>query len=66
VLLLLLPNPMVPQSGGRGRPAGIAAADTTSRLEAPLESRSHQINFDQVNAETQELRRKHLRSETTP
>jgi hypothetical protein len=56
---LLLPNPMVSQSGGRAKPPGIATADTMANqpLEAPLESRSHQINFDQVNAETQELRR---------
>jgi prefoldin subunit 5 len=26
-------------------------------LEPPLETRNHQINLDQVNAETQELRR---------
>jgi len=57
--LLLLPNPMVSQSGGRAKPPGIATADTMANqpLEAPLESRSHQINIDQVNAETQELRR---------
>ncbi len=56
---LLLPNPMVSQSGGRAKSPGIATADTMANqpLEAPLESRSHQINFDQVNAETQELRR---------
>ena len=56
---LLLPNPMVSQSGGRAKPPGIATADTMANqpLEAPLESRSHQINFDQVTAETQELRR---------
>jgi hypothetical protein len=57
--VLLLPSSTMPQSGGRGRPPGIATADTMANqpLEAPLESRSHQINFDQVNAETQELRR---------
>jgi hypothetical protein len=57
--LLLLPNPMVPQSGGRAKPPGIVTADTVSNqpIEAPLEARNHQINIDQVNAETQELRR---------
>jgi hypothetical protein len=56
---LLLPNPMVPQSGGRAKPPGIVTGDTMANqpLEAPLEARNRQINIDQVNAETQELRR---------
>ncbi len=56
---LLLPNPMVSQSGGRAKPPGIVMADTMSNqpVEPPLEARNHQINIDQVNAETQELRR---------
>lgn len=56
---LLLQKPMVPQSGGRAKPPGIVTADTISNqpLEAPLGARNHQINLDQVNAESQELRR---------
>lgn len=56
---LLLPNPVVSQSGARAKPPGIVTADTVSNqpIEPPLESRNHQINIDQVNAETQELRR---------
>ena len=54
--LLLLPNPTFPQ---HAKPPGIVTGDTMSNqpLEPPLESRNHQINIDQVNAETQELRR---------
>ncbi|MGC1768659.1 MAG: hypothetical protein WA785_10125, partial [Candidatus Acidiferrales bacterium] len=41
------------------KPPGIVTGDTMANqpLEPPLETRNHQINMDQVNAETQELRR---------
>ncbi|MFZ0580890.1 MAG: hypothetical protein WA690_25260 [Candidatus Acidiferrales bacterium] len=54
--LLLLPNPTFPQ---HAKPPGIVTGDTMANqpLEPPLETRNHQINMDQVNAETQELRR---------
>jgi hypothetical protein len=57
--VLLLPNSTMPQSGGRAKPPGIATADTMANapLEAPSTSSVRQINIDQVNAETQELRR---------
>lgn len=54
--LLLLPNPTFPQ---HAKPPGIVTGDTMANqpLEPPLEARNRQINLDQVNAETQELRR---------
>jgi hypothetical protein len=57
--LLLLPNPMVPQSGGRAKPPGIVTGDTMANqpLEAPSKGGLRQVNIDQLNAETQELRR---------
>lgn len=56
---LLVPGVAIPQAGGRGRPPGIATADTMANapLEAPSKSSARQVNIDQVNAETQELRR---------
>jgi hypothetical protein len=56
---LLLPSSTMPQSGGRGRPPGIATADTVANqpLEAPSKGGLRQVNIDQVNTETQELRR---------
>jgi hypothetical protein len=54
--LLLQPIPILPQ---HAKPPGILTGDTMANqpLEPPLETRNHQINIDQVNAETQELRR---------
>ncbi|MGC1629925.1 MAG: hypothetical protein WA735_23930 [Candidatus Acidiferrales bacterium] len=54
--LLVLPSSTLPQ---HAKPPGIVTGDTMSNqpLEPPLESRNRQINIDQVNAETQELRR---------
>ena len=55
---LLLPCSVNSQSG-RSRPPGIATADTMANqpLEAPIKTGPRQINIDQVNSETQELRR---------
>lgn len=48
-----------PQATPHPRPPGITEGQNqiNQPLEPPLESRNHQINLDQVNAETQELRR---------
>lgn len=55
---LLFPSITIPQAG-RSRPPGIATADTMANqpLEAPTKTGLRQINIDQVNSETQELRR---------
>jgi|ERR1700722_6306225 hypothetical protein len=57
--VLLLPGAAVPQSVGHSRPAGIAAGDTLANqpVEPPMKAGPRQINIDQVNSETQELRR---------
>jgi hypothetical protein len=53
---LLLPNIATPQ---HNRPVGIAAGDTLANqsVEPPMKTGPRQINIDQVNSETQELRR---------
>ena len=54
--LLLIPKPVIPQ---HSKPAGIAAGDTLAnqQIEPPMKAGPRQINIDQVNSETQELRR---------
>jgi hypothetical protein len=56
---LLIPNPIMPQTTGHSKPAGIAAGDTLAnqQVEPPMKLGPRQINIDQVNSETQELRR---------
>lgn len=58
-VFLVVPSVAIPQAGGHAKPPGIATADTMANapLEAPSTSSVRQINIDQVNAETQELRR---------
>jgi hypothetical protein len=58
-VFLFVPNGTIPQSGGRAKPPGIVTADTMSNqpLEAPAQIGPRQINIDQVNSETRELRR---------
>ena len=53
---LLIPKPVIPQ---HSKPAGIAAGDTLAnqQIEPPMKAGPRQINIDQVNSETQELRR---------
>jgi hypothetical protein len=53
---LFLPNVATPQ---HNRPAGIGAGDTLANqpVEPPMKTGPRQINIDQVNSETQELRR---------
>jgi hypothetical protein len=53
---LLIPKPVMPQ---HSKPAGIAAGDTLAnqQIEPPMKAGPRQINIDQVNSETQELRR---------
>jgi hypothetical protein len=53
---LLLPNAATPQ---HNRPAGIAVGDTLASqpVEPPMKAGPRQIDIDQVNSETQELRR---------
>ena len=54
--LLLIPKPVIPQ---HSKPAGIAAGDTLAnqQIEPPMKAGPRQINIDQVNSETQELRK---------
>ena len=56
--LLLFPIATSPQMG-HAKPPGITTADTMSNqpLEPPAKPGPRQINVDQVNSETQELRR---------
>jgi hypothetical protein len=56
--LLLFPIATSPQAG-HAKPPGITTADTMSNqpLEPPAKPGPRQINIDQVNSETQELRR---------
>jgi|HubBroStandDraft_5_1064220.scaffolds.fasta_scaffold184309_2 hypothetical protein len=56
--LLLFPIATSPQAG-HAKPPGITTADTLSNqpLEPPAKPGPRQINIDQVNSETQELRR---------
>jgi hypothetical protein len=58
-VFLFVPSVAVSQSGGHAKPPGITTADTMANapLEAPATSSVRQVNIDQVNAETQELRR---------
>jgi hypothetical protein len=58
-VFLLVPGVGIPQVGGHAKPPGITTADTMANapLEAPSTSSVRQVNIDQVNAETQELRR---------
>jgi hypothetical protein len=58
-LFLLLPTRITSQSGNRAKPAGIPAGDTLANqpIEPPAKAAPRQINIDQVNSETQELRR---------
>lgn len=53
---LLIPKPVIPQ---HSKPAGIAAGDTLAnqQIEPPMKAGPRQINIDQVNSETQELRK---------
>jgi hypothetical protein len=53
---LLIPKPVIPQ---HSKPAGITAGDTLAnqQIEPPMKAGPRQINIDQVNSETQELRR---------
>ena len=55
-IFLLIPKPVIPQ---HSKPAGIAAGDTLAnqQIEPPMKAGPRQINIDQVNSETQELRR---------
>jgi hypothetical protein len=57
--VLLVPSIANPQVGGHAKPPGITTADTMANapLEAPSASSVRQVNIEQVNAETQELRR---------
>jgi hypothetical protein len=57
--VLLVPSITNPQVGGHAKPPGITTADTMANapLEAPSASSVRQVNIEQVNAETQELRR---------
>lgn len=57
--VLLVPSVANPQAGGHAKPPGITTADTMANapLEAPSTSNVRQVNIEQVNAETQELRR---------
>jgi hypothetical protein len=59
ILMSLFPVTTTPQSGGRSKPAGIPAGDTLAnqQVEPPMKFGPRQINIDQVNSETQELRR---------
>jgi hypothetical protein len=59
ILLALFPVSTTPQSGNRAKPAGIPAGDTLAnqQVEPPAKAAPRQINIDQVNSETQELRR---------
>jgi hypothetical protein len=45
--------------GGHAKPSGIPAGDTLAnqQIEPPVKASPRQINIDQVNSETQELRR---------
>src|SRR6202451_402091 len=54
--LLLIPKPVIPP---HSKPAGIAAGDTLAnhQIEPPMKAGPRQINIDQVNSETQDLRR---------
>jgi hypothetical protein len=57
---LLIPTSALLQSTGHSKPAGIAAGDTLAnqQLEPPMKTGGpRQINIDQVNSETQELRK---------
>lgn len=58
-VFFLVPSVAIPQAGGHPKPPGITAADTMANapLEAPAASSVRQVNIEQVNAETQELRR---------
>jgi hypothetical protein len=58
-LFLFFPSSAIPQASGRTKPPGVATADTMSNqpLEAPAQTTPRPINLDQVNSETQELRR---------
>jgi hypothetical protein len=60
MLLSLFPVSTTPQSGSRAKPTGIPAGDTLAnqQVEPPMKPGGpRQINIDQVNSETQELRR---------
>jgi hypothetical protein len=56
--LLLFPSSLKPQAG-RARPPGIAGADAAANtpIEAPSKAGTKQMNVEQVNSETQELRK---------
>jgi hypothetical protein len=56
--LLLFPSSLMPQAG-RSKPPGIATADATANapMEAPSKAGTKKINLEQVNSETQELRK---------
>jgi hypothetical protein len=58
-VFLIVPGILNPQAGGHAKPPGIVAADTASNqpLEPPTKPVARQINLEQLNAETQELRR---------
>ncbi|MFZ0885958.1 MAG: hypothetical protein WAN14_21325 [Candidatus Acidiferrales bacterium] len=58
-VFLLVPSVAIPQAGTHARPPGIATADTMANapLEAPSKAGVRSVNIEQVNAETQELRR---------
>jgi hypothetical protein len=59
ILLSLFPVTTTPQMGGHAKPSGIPAGDTLAnqQIEPPMKAGPRQINIDQVNSETQELRR---------
>jgi hypothetical protein len=59
ILLSLFPVATTPQMGGRAKPSGIPAGDTLAnqQIEPPMKPGPRQINIDQVNSETEELRR---------
>jgi hypothetical protein len=58
-MFLFAPDVAIPQAASHARPPGIATADDMANapLEAPSKGSVRPINIDQVNAETQELRR---------
>jgi hypothetical protein len=59
ILLSLFPVATTPQTGSHAKPSGIPAGDTLAnqQVEPPIKPGPRQINIDQVNSETQELRR---------
>jgi hypothetical protein len=59
ILLSLFPVTNTPQTGSHAKPTGIPAGDTLSnqQIEPPMKPGSRQINIDQINSETEELRR---------